>query len=761
MPLDKPKNVANDSLKTPYVTVNNNITPLGTSTFTQLSGTQTNRPTSPAIGTFYYDTTTGQTEVYTANGWVNPATAPNAPTNVTAANQAIAYGGTPAAYVYFTPATTGNPATTYTVNSNTGGFTATGTSSPISITGLSAGTSYTFTVTATNAYGSAVSSASGSLTAATVPQTPTIGTATVSANSASVTFTPGNNGGASATTYTVYASGGYGIFATGTSSPITVSGLTAGQSYTFTVTASNSAGTSSASSPSNSITALQPFTVDYLLVGGGGGGGTTDSSRPFANPASWSGGGGAGGYVSGSANLNNLSVYAITIGNGSSPGGSGGNSTFNGLTALGGGYGGNSNSSVVQNGVAGGSGRGGGGDVPGLVYPNSGIGGASTQSSTYGYGYGNAGGNGYDPSPERPGGGGGAGAAGAAGPVSSGGNGLQWLDGNYYAGGGGGNAGTAATTTNTGGLGGGGNGSTLAYLSGSNATNATANTGGGGAGGTSGGSGICIIRYPGSSSKATGGAITTNGGYVYHTFTGNGSFIPNGANPLASVTSATLTNWYDFSNSSFMTLNGSNISTVIDLSGNNRNLTAVGTVPLASNQINSLSVASINSGSYLSIANPITYTSTNIHWFVVVQPKSSAPSHDNGLIGGTGDPGILAYTLPGSSGNGFTQSLLNTSRYWFATPGSFGGYSTSRAYQINASYVLSSGAYVYRQSRTADGSGTQALGSGYSSPTNAIGYQESGYPGVSYIGEVIMFNGPLNSTDLATVENYLYSKWGV
>ena len=45
-----------------------------------------------------------------------------------------------------------------------------------------------------------------------------------------------------------------GITATGTSSPVTVTGLTAGTSYTFTVTATNSIGTSSASAASSSIT---------------------------------------------------------------------------------------------------------------------------------------------------------------------------------------------------------------------------------------------------------------------------------------------------------------------------------------------------------------------------------------------------------------------------------------------------------------------------------------------------------------------------
>ena len=59
-----------------------------------------------------------------------------------------------------------------------------------------------------------------------------------------------------------------------------------------------------------------------------------------------------------------------------------------------------------------------------------------------------------------------------------------------------------------------------------------ANTGGGGGGnevqggaGGAGGSGIVIVRYQGSASRATGGTITISGGYVYHTFTGSGTFV--------------------------------------------------------------------------------------------------------------------------------------------------------------------------------------------------------------------------------------------
>lgn len=123
-------------------------------------------------------------------------------------------------------------------------------------------------VTATNSYGnnSATSNSIGPITA-NVPLAPTIGTATrASATSVSVTFTaPASDGGSAITSYQVTSSPG-GITATGSSSPITVTGLTTGTPYTFTVKAINSIGQSAASAASNSI-APSPEVGEYF--GGG------------------------------------------------------------------------------------------------------------------------------------------------------------------------------------------------------------------------------------------------------------------------------------------------------------------------------------------------------------------------------------------------------------------------------------------------------------------------------------------------------------
>lgn len=92
-----------------------------------------------------------------------------------------------------------------------------------------------------------------------VPNAPTIGTATGGNASASVTFTaPSDVGGGAITSYTAVAkrtSDGVVFTASGASSPISVTGLTA-VAFTATVFATNAYGPSPLSAASNSVTPL-------------------------------------------------------------------------------------------------------------------------------------------------------------------------------------------------------------------------------------------------------------------------------------------------------------------------------------------------------------------------------------------------------------------------------------------------------------------------------------------------------------------------
>jgi hypothetical protein len=198
--------------------------------------------------------------------------APDAPTGVSATDVGTSRAfNNGAATITFTAPTTGNTVgiTSYTATSSPGGYTASGASSPLTVTGLQSNTSYTFTVTATNAYGtSSASSASASITATTVPATPSAPTISSVSNQATdvVTWTAPATGGKAITGYTWSSSDGKSGSTTSTSVNVTQE---AGTAQTYNVYATNANGNSSTSANSTSFTSFSftPFSfVPYSFV---------------------------------------------------------------------------------------------------------------------------------------------------------------------------------------------------------------------------------------------------------------------------------------------------------------------------------------------------------------------------------------------------------------------------------------------------------------------------------------------------------------
>ncbi len=273
-----------------------------------------------------------------------------------------------------------------------------------------------------------------------------------------------------------------------------------------------------------------PYTADVLLIGGGGGGGAGEN----AAGGDGGGGGGGGGVINRTITLLSRTSYPALIGQGGpgatipsvQRGANGGNTTFAGMTAFGGGGGG---SDGLNDGAAGGC--GGGANSQFAVATNGGSGtafqgggGGSCVAATGTTGRAGAGGGGTA----------GVGATRNVNVGGVGGAGGTFITGAppflIQYGGGGGGGGAGANAGGAGGAGGGGAGASST----ANAGNGLTGTGGGGGGGNgnnsgrcnggNGGSGIIIISYEGPQ-RGTGGVVTTVGNKTVHTFTADGTYL--------------------------------------------------------------------------------------------------------------------------------------------------------------------------------------------------------------------------------------------
>jgi hypothetical protein len=210
------------------------------------------------------------------------------------------------------------------------------------------------------------------------------------------------------------------------------------------------------------------YEIDYLLVAGGG--------SSVGNGAA----SGAGGLLQGVQTVNARNSYAFVVGPAGVGNANGSNTTGFALTAIGGGRGG----------------------------ANGGSGGSGNHGSAIGLG--------------------------TAGQGFNGGTGGFQAAVSGASGGGGGSAGVGTSTNQfTGGAGGPGtNWKSLGVTYAIGGTGGSNNGGGstasgyghGGGSQQSGTGGIVIVRYAGTQ-RGTGGTVTSGGGFTYHTFTANGTFV--------------------------------------------------------------------------------------------------------------------------------------------------------------------------------------------------------------------------------------------
>ena len=216
---------------------------------------------------------------------VTPSTVPDAPTGVTATA-----GDSQATVSWTASGDEGSTITGYTVSDGSGDTCTTSGTSCI-VTGLTNGQSYSFTVVATNADGPGAASApSNAVTPSTVPDAPTGVTTTAGDSQATVSWTASGAEGSTVTGYTVSDGSGDTCTTDGTGTSCIVTGLTNGQSYTFTVVATNGDGPGAASAPSNAVT---PSTVPDAPTG------VTATAGDHSATVSWTGSADEGAAITG------------------------------------------------------------------------------------------------------------------------------------------------------------------------------------------------------------------------------------------------------------------------------------------------------------------------------------------------------------------------------------------------------------------------------------------------------------------------------
>ncbi len=201
---------------------------------------------------------------------VTPAAAPGAPTNV-----AASAGNQQATVTWTAPSDNGSAITGYTITPYIGTQAQTpssagATATSATISALTNGTTYTFSVAATNGVGTGPASSSGAVTPAGPPFAPGSVSASPGNTQATVTWVaPGANGSA-ITGYTVtpYIAGQSQtpVQAGPSATAATVTGLTNGTAYRFTVTATNGVGTGPGTTSGTTIPTATPVTYPPAVL---------------------------------------------------------------------------------------------------------------------------------------------------------------------------------------------------------------------------------------------------------------------------------------------------------------------------------------------------------------------------------------------------------------------------------------------------------------------------------------------------------------
>ena len=223
------------------------------------------------------------------------------------------------------------------------------------------------------------------------------------------------------------------------------------------------------------------------------------------------------------------------------------------------------------------------------------------------------------------------------------------------------------------------------------------------------------------------------------------------------------THWFDATDSSTITLSSGSLTQWNDKSGNGRNLTAVSgfaNATVSSAYQNGLNVFNFSgNGLYRTAAGNVSYP---LDVYIIVALKSLTTHVDVLGMGDTSVDNFNSLTFAESAASRWHNGSSGGGRQTISTSNE-----TSLSFLLlqwslaNSNYLLRrNGTQLIQASRTYsfNNSATSIFQIGFRHTDNVYGTQAN-FRG--YIGEIIVFNNQIGTTDRQKVESYLAQKWGL
>ena len=219
--------------------------------------------------------------------------------------------------------------------------------------------------------------------------------------------------------------------------------------------------------------------------------------------------------------------------------------------------------------------------------------------------------------------------------------------------------------------------------------------------------------------------------------------------------------WFDATDSSTITLSSGSLTQWNDKSGNGRNLTAVSgyaNATVSSAFQNGLNVFNFSgNGLYRTAANTAVYPQDV---YIVVALKSTTTHVDVIGVGATNTGNFNSLTF----GEYSASRWHNGSSYFDRTPNCVSSTTETSTSFLLIQWSIANNNFLIRRN------GTQLVQTAtytYTLPAGSIfqiGYRHPDNNGVNfsgYIGEIVVFNNQIGTTDRQNIESYLAQKWGL